>query len=149
MISPDTLATAVETGVITPEQARSILTLESERAASGAEPEDAEKLRFISGFGDMFVTLGLMLFLSAAGYFLFSSGGGLSMWIGLGALAWLLAEYFTRVRRMALPSIVLLLLFVLAVFSTVFALTGRGLGLRGFSQFWEGNGIRPRSWRAR
>jgi hypothetical protein len=38
--------------------------------------------------------------------------------------AWLLAEFFTRVRRMALPSIVLLIVFALAVFMA----SGRLLG---------------------
>lgn len=124
MISPETLGIAVETGVITPAQAERLAALESERESLGAEPVDDERLRFISGFGDIFVTLGLLLFLTASGYFLFSSGHGLAMWAGLALLSWLLAEFFSRVRRMALPSIVLLLVFALSTFSTAVILIG-------------------------
>ena len=38
------------------------------------------------------------------------------MWAGLAALAWLLAEFFTRRHRLALPSIILLGLFAASVF---------------------------------
>jgi hypothetical protein len=124
MISPETIAAAVEGGVITAAQAQRLMALENERDAAGAEPVDDERLRFISGFGDIFVTLGLLLFLSAAGYFLFMSGRGLAMWGGLAVLSWLLAEFFSRIRRMALPSIVLLLTFTLGVFSTAIILIG-------------------------
>jgi hypothetical protein len=56
------------------------------------------------------------MFLGAIGYFGSRSGGPLGMWITIAAAAWLLAEFFTRLRRMALPSIVLLVVFVAAVF---------------------------------
>lgn len=128
MISPETIAAAVEAGVITAAQAQRLMTLENEREAAGAEPVDDERLRFISGFGDIFVTLGLLLFLTAAGYFLFGFGHGLVLWSGLAVLSWLLAEFFSRIRRMALPSIVLLLTFILSVFATALILIG-GNGL--------------------
>lgn len=124
MISAETIAAAVEGGIITAAQAQRLMTLENERESSGAEPADDERLRFISGFGDIFVTLGLLLFLTAAGYFLFAYGHGLAMWGGLAILSWLLAEFFSRIRRMALPSIVLLLVFTLGVFSTAVILIG-------------------------
>ncbi len=41
------------------------------------------------------------------------------MWVITAALSWLLAEFFTRKRRMALPSIALLLSFVGAAFMAV------------------------------
>ena len=44
----------------------------------------------------------------------------------MAAAAWALAEYFTRQRRMALPSIVLLVIFVGAVFLGVANLLGAG-----------------------
>ncbi|BDW83139.1 hypothetical protein MACH24_25770 [Erythrobacter sp. Dej080120_24] len=43
--------------------------------------------------------------------------------------AWPLAEFFTRKRRMALPSIILLLAFVGGVFATIF-----GIGMASFAQ---------------
>lgn len=75
-----------------------------------ADPDD-EKLRLVTGFNDIFVTIGLMMFLGAL-YFLL---GALSPFI-VAVAAWGLAEYFTRKRRMALPSSVLLVVFVAAVF---------------------------------
>lgn len=72
---------------------------------------DEESFRLLSGFNDIFVAIALALVLVALG------------WIGqavtpplagalVAASAWGLAEYFTRVRRMALPGILLLLAFV-------------------------------------
>lgn len=129
MISQETLATAVETGVISSLQAARLMELETAREAAGAEPVDDERLRFISGFGDIFVTLGLILFLSAGGYFLFTLGHAVALWAGLAVASWLLAEFFSRIRRMALPSIVLLLTFTLSIFSLILVLTGRASAL--------------------
>lgn len=130
MISHETLAAAVDNGILSAEQARRLSELERAREASGAEPADDERLRFISGFGDIFVTMGLLLFLSAAGYFLLRAGSGLGLWLGMVPLTWALAEFFSRVRRMALPSIVLLLIFVVSVFSLVV------VGLTGLDPAW-------------
>ncbi len=116
MISEDALSTAVERGILTSEQAVRLKELEDARTANGAEPEDAEKLRFIAGFGDIFVTLGIVLFLGAAGYFLDQLAGSFAVGAGLAVASWALAEFFTRQRRMALPSIVLLIAFATACF---------------------------------
>ncbi len=128
MISKDTLQAAVTTGVISADQAHRIHALENARAVSGAEPEDDEKLRLISGFSDIFVSLGIVLFLSAAGYFLFRAGGAILLWPGLAAAAWALAEFFTRVRRMAFPSILLLLIFAGASFIASYQIIALSLG---------------------
>jgi hypothetical protein len=69
--------------------------------AVNEDRQDDEKLRFIGGFGDIFVTLGI----------------GLAWMCAVtAALSWLLAEFFTRKRRMALPSIALVLSFVGSAF---------------------------------
>jgi hypothetical protein len=79
-----------------------------------ADPDD-EKLRLVTGFNDIFVTIGLLLFLGALGYL--TSGAGLvPAAMAVAAASWLLAEFFTRMRRLALPSIVLLVIFVVSVF---------------------------------
>jgi hypothetical protein len=117
MIASETLAKGVARGIITAEQAERLRALEhgGEPPELPASPDD-EQLRFISGFSDIFVTIGLAMFLAAVGYFGSRSGGPVGMWITIAAAAWLLAEFFTRLRRMALPSIVLLVVFVAAVF---------------------------------
>ena len=119
-ISPDALQTAVESGLVTAQQAQGLRDLEQARTpARDAEPHDDEKFRFISGFSDIFVTIGLGLFLGALGYFSADMIGNAGMSAVIAAASWLLAEYFTRRQRMALPSIVLLLVYAGAIFSTV------------------------------
>jgi hypothetical protein len=117
MIASEILAKGVERGIITAEQAERLRTLEN----AGEPPElpvspDDEQLRFISGFSDVFVTIGLAMFLGAIGFFALQIAGEIGASIVISAAAWLLAEFFTRRRRMALPSIVLLIVFACAVF---------------------------------
>lgn len=104
------LARGVETAVITQDQAARLAVL----APGAEEPADDERLRFVTGFADVFVTFGVLLFLGAV-HVLGGSilGGGWSYGL-VAVLAWALAELFTRHWRMALPSIVLLLIFTVA-----------------------------------
>lgn len=111
MISRDTLTLAVARGLLTAEQAERLSALEQSRTAADPLPQDDERLRFISGFGDIFVAIGLLLFLGAAAYFL-SGAGQTALYAGEAVASWGLAEFFTRRRRMALPSILLLVTFV-------------------------------------
>ncbi|MHA6641452.1 hypothetical protein [Mesorhizobium sp. A623] len=117
-ISADTLSAAVEGDLLTGEQAQALRDLESSRSASVTR--DDEQFRFINGFSDIFVTIGLGLFLGAAAYFGYRLAGQGGMLI-VAVASWLLAEYFTRRRRMALPSIALLLAFSASTFVTVAA----------------------------
>ena len=77
---------------------------------------DEENFRLVSSFNDIFVVI-------ACSLLLFSSlwvGEGISEGLGgliFALLSWLLAEVFTLKRKMALPSIALLLAFVGGVFS--------------------------------
>ncbi|WP_371348302.1 hypothetical protein [Ancylobacter sp. IITR112] len=118
-ISERTVLIATERGLITRDQAERLRALEAELAPSASAilppPQDDERLRFITGFGDIFVTIGLALFLGALGYF-GETLGPAGMWATVGAASWLLAEFFTRMQRMALPSIVLLVVFCASVF---------------------------------
>jgi len=112
MISEQALRLAVERAVLTPAQAESLLAIEQERARRDFDViVDRERLRFVSGFADIFVVIGLALFFGAAGYILSDRLGPSMMWAVLALVAWGLAELFSRHRRMALPSIILLILF--------------------------------------
>ena len=127
MVATEILAQGVERGIITAEQAQRLRALEK----AGEPPElpvspDDEQLRFISGFSDVFVTIGLAMFLGAVGYFALSSYGPFGMWMAIAVTAWLLAEFFTRLRRMALPSIVLLIVFAWAAFAASAIFLGPG-----------------------
>jgi hypothetical protein len=124
------LISAAQTrGILTEPQAEDLRRLAAELggaelSAQDAPPEiptrsDDEKLRLITGFGDIFVTLGLALFLWAFNYFaLVGTGNNVVTSAAVAAVSWLLAEFFTRRRRMALPSIALLVAFAGGAFAT-------------------------------
>lgn len=108
MYSEADLQSAVAAGALTHESAEALrLHVTGSRDAPSV---DEEHFRLITGFNDIFVTIAAVLLMAAV------AGIGQSIVPGLaGALvalsAWGMAEYFTRQRRMALPSIVLLLGF--------------------------------------
>lgn len=106
------LQSAVAAGVISHEAAEALRSHAT--GLRSAPSADEEHFRLITGFNDIFVTIAAALLLLAA------AGLGHAIAPGVGGLlvaisAWLLAEFFTRKRRMALPSIVLLLTFVAGV----------------------------------
>ena len=112
MISEPVLREAVSRGIVTAQQADGLRDLADDLARREFEPEqDREKLRFISGFADIFVVIGISLFVGAAGYFLLESVRPAFAAPIMTGLIWGLAELFSRRHRMALPSIVLLVLF--------------------------------------
>ncbi|MEM8694979.1 MAG: hypothetical protein AAGE05_03035 [Pseudomonadota bacterium] len=79
---------------------------------------DEEHFRLVSGFNDIFVAIASILLFVAIAWL----GGEIQPWLGalgVAAAAWGLAEYFTKVRRMAFPSILLLLAFVGGLFGAV------------------------------
>jgi hypothetical protein len=123
MISERALSRAVERGVISAEQAEALRRLEGESAAPAPEAFDDETLRFVSGFGDVFVTIGIFMFLGSLGSICAAAGSAITAAV-IGAASWGLAEFFTRRRRMALPSIVLLLSYAGSVFLFVGAIGG-------------------------
>lgn len=128
MYSQQEIDDAVASGVISAEAAGA-LRMHVERQRSTAIP-DEEQFRLITGFNDIFVSIAAAILLFAVGW--------IGQWIGqnaglvvdvdgpsplaplaVAATAWPLAMFFTARRRMALPSILLLLAFVLGVFGTV------------------------------
>ncbi len=119
MISGRALDAALARGILTADQAAGLRAVEAEVAGPAArarEPADEETLRFVTGFADIFVTIGILLFLGALAFIMDARTGSTPMFAGLAASSWLLAEFFTGQRRMALPSIVLLIVFVVATF---------------------------------
>ncbi len=121
MYSQEDLNSAVAAGAISSEAANA---LRAHVAASrDAVPADAEHFRLITGFNDIFVSIGaviLLMAMAAIGDAIWSNNDGPSPASGLlvAATAWMLAEFFTAKRRMALPSIILLLAFVGGTFMT-------------------------------
>lgn len=115
MYSEADLDAAVTAGAL---PADAVAALRDHVAASRASPaSDEEQFRLVTGFNDIFVTIAALLFLIPL-YSLTGRGSGFV----LAAVSWGLAEYFTRRRRMALPSIVLLLSFAAGMFLGVRAM---------------------------
>ncbi|MGL3822599.1 hypothetical protein [Sphingopyxis sp. R3-92] len=116
MYSESDLQAAVDAKILTPEAALAFRShIASVRATPGA---DEESFRLITGFNDIFVSIAAVILLMAVAWI------GASIHPALGgafvaASAWVLAEYFTRQRRMALPSIVLVLAFSGGIFATM------------------------------
>ena len=128
MYSQQELDDAVASGAITPQAADALRKyVEGQRAV--AIP-DEEQFRLITGFNDIFVSIAAAILLFAVGW--------IGQWIGqhsgltidadgpsplaplfVAATSWALALFFTARRRMALPSILLLLTFVSGVLTTV------------------------------
>jgi hypothetical protein len=122
MYSESDLQTAVEAGAISAEAADA---LRNHVATLRSSPVvDEENFRLLTGFNDIFVSIASVILLVAVGWL----GAAIPL-VGHGPLiavaAWGLAEYFTRIRRMALPSILLLLAFAGGVGFPLFEIAGR------------------------
>lgn len=125
MYSDSDLESAVAAGVISAEAAAAFRAHVARSQATVLV--DEENFRLLTGFNDIFVVIAIALLLTALGWM----GTGVHPALGGGAVAvasWGLAEFFTRKRRMALPSIVLLLTFVGGVFCTI---AGTVVGMGG------------------
>jgi hypothetical protein len=122
MYSDSDLESAVAAGAIT---AKAADALRAHVAAAHSAPAvDEENFRLVTSFNDIFVTIAAIMVLVAMaslGDSLLPSPDGPPPASGIliAGAAWGMAEFFTRKRRMALPSIVLLLAFVGGVFEAL------------------------------
>jgi uncharacterized membrane protein YfcA len=126
MYSQNDLDEAVASGALSAEAATSLRAFVEKQ---GALPSvDEEHFRLISGFNDIFVSIAAAILLFAVGWIGQSIGKSLGLTVdvdgpsplaplAVAATAWGLALFFTAKRRMALPSILLLLAFVGGVFA--------------------------------
>jgi hypothetical protein len=130
MYSDTDLERAVAAGAISADAAGALRRYLADRGATSVV--DEEQFRLLTGFNDVFVAIASALLLVALAWIghdigprLGGDGPSFSSGLFVAAAGWGLAEFFTRQRRMALPSILLLLAFTGGVFVT--ALTGLGL----------------------
>ena len=110
MYSQEDIRSAVAAGAISQDAADALR--HHVAASREAVPADAEHFRLITGFNDIFVTIGIVIMLVAAAAIGMELAGDTVASLLVAGTAWGLAEFFTRKRRMALPSIVLLLAFL-------------------------------------
>ncbi|MEZ5710700.1 MAG: hypothetical protein R3E02_15085 [Blastomonas sp.] len=123
MYSESDLQGAVEAGAITPEAAAA---LRQHVASMHAAPAvDEEHFRLITGFNDIFVSIAIVLLLVATGSLAKLVSENI-VGYAVAAIAWALAEYFTARRRMALPSIILVVAFVGGIAASTGALLDIG-----------------------
>ena len=130
MYSEDDLNAAVNAGALSQQAADA---LRAHAAGSRATPAvDEEHFRLIGGFNDIFVVIACVILLTSVGWI----GGNVNLLVGsiaVAASSWALAEFFTRQRRMALPSILLLVTFVAAVMVAAMPFGGVLLRLAGLT----------------
>src|SRR5688572_18770397 len=121
MYSQNDLDEAVASGAISAEAATALRAFVDSQRSSPAV--DEENFRLITGFNDIFVSIASAILLFAVGWIGQSIGQASGLVVefdgpsplapaAVAATAWGLALFFTAKRRMALPSILLLLAFV-------------------------------------
>ena len=127
MYSQQDLDDAVASGALSVDAAASLRSFIDQRRDSPAI--DEEQFRLVTSFNDIFVSIASAILLVAVGWIGQSIGASMGLMIdhdgptplapaAVAATAWGLALFFTAKRRMALPSILLLLAFVIGVFGT-------------------------------
>jgi len=129
MYNDDDLDAAVAAGILTQQNVDGLRRFVAHRRSDEAGGEH-ERFRLLTGFNDIFVSVGAVLILLAAGYL----GGQLRLELAgacVAVAAWSLAEYFTRRLRLSLTSIILLLGFAGGVLASAFL---SGLAVMGLDR---------------
>lgn len=105
-MTPEQIRAALDAGIITPAQAR---TMRAQYDAAHNENSstigDEDQMRFIRGFSDVFIAIGLTLLAFGMAAFAGLMGGGLIFLVALGVMA-LAAIYFGRKKRAHLPTLI-------------------------------------------
>ena len=122
MSSSDHLDEAISRGIIQPEQAKALRELSDAPAGIAVEPapaltsklaldaEDDESFRFVSGFNDIFLALGVVMLLY--GLTISNISTGIQGHLLAAALTWGLAEIFAGWLKRVLPSMIAVTMFV-------------------------------------
>lgn len=141
MYSQTEIDEAVAAGAISADAANALRSfVERERQQL---TQDEEQFRLVTGFNDIFVSIAAAILLFAVGF--------IGQWIGMrtglaiegdgpsflapflvAGTSWALALFFTAKRRMALPSILLLLTFVFGTLLTAAFAIVLGIGASAF-----------------
>lgn len=108
MYSEADLDAAVAAGAISASAAAALRAHAAHQRTTPAA--DEEQFRLLTGFNDIFVAIATTLMLVALGWLANKIGPPVSA-VAVAAASWGLAAFFTRRRRMALPSIILLVSF--------------------------------------
>ncbi len=105
MISRSTLQKAADKNIIEPHQVDALYDFLQQKDSSTSHESNEEPLKFVRSFGDVFITLGIILLLLASnkldisGYYYLLPAAGFV----------LLAEWLVKRRRLSLPGIAILI----------------------------------------
>lgn len=113
MYTEEDIESAVSVGIFDIETAAAFRTHAARQKNTVAI--DEEHFQLISGFNDIFVVIAASLLLISVGWM----GKTMAPWLsglGVSVVAWGLSEYFVRIKRMALPAILLVSAFVGGIF---------------------------------
>ena len=146
MYSESDLEAAIAAGALSPQEAQRFRDYMAQSRVTPAV--DEEHFRLLTGFNDIFVAIAAVILLVAVSWIgneipPHLEYGGPSPFSGIlvAATAWGLAEFFTKKRRMALPSILLLLAFVGGVFAASGIAMSMAVGTETLAR--DGNSIVP------
>ncbi|RJG38171.1 hypothetical protein [Motilimonas pumila] len=109
MYQEEDLKQAVQQGIFSADAVAEFKQLVASRR--GTPQADEESFKLIGGFNDIFIVITCAILLSCS-YWIMADNNQHLAWTLVSLLSWGLAEFFVRKRKMALPAIFLLLVFV-------------------------------------
>lgn len=132
-MTPSQIRSALSAGIITQEQANALLLKQgaSEIGEDSAVIGNEDEMRFVRGFSDIFIAMGMALLVIGLSIFAGSMGG--FGFLIAAAIMFGLAEYFGRIKRQHLPTLVTAIGFL------IFINIGIGLVMGGDRFSSDGN----------
>jgi len=125
-MTPTQITAALEAGIISQSQADTMRAqFNPSSGDDGAAIGDEENLRFIRGFSDIFIAIGIGLLMLGMSALAAIFGGGLS-YIGAAIATAFMADYFGRKKRSHLPTLLTALAFLIFTLRGLSSLIGGG-----------------------
>lgn len=128
MPTPDDWSAAVAAGLVDRAGAERLAAFFASRERAEFAG-DAEAVRFVRGFHDIFLAMGVAVLVAGVAFAAVLAAGIPVATIAPAVVAWGLAEVFARKRRLVLPSVVLAAAFATATGLTVATLYALGVDL--------------------
>ncbi len=124
------LRAGVQAGIVTEAQAARLTALINARQGlRSSMPNEDEPFEFFRGFSEIFISIGLIILLVGLSGLVGWMGGptsGVFVPLIAAAIAWWWALYFTRKRRMNLPSMILATTFGFGILISAMVFMSRG-----------------------
>ena len=109
-MTPQQIDAALEAGIITQKQADA-MRAKTPDAENDAVIGNEDEMRFVRSFSDVFIAIGIGLFLLGLSAMAALMGGGI-MFLGAAIVTALMAEYFGKRKRQHLPTLITALAFL-------------------------------------